>query len=69
MYSTRFRIRSLMIAVAVIALLCWAGLAWREWYWREHSRKLNHALLQRRSHLAVESGWNTPNVFPSWSMK
>jgi hypothetical protein len=34
-----------------------------------YSRKLNHALLQRQTHLAVESGWNTPNVFPSGSMK
>jgi hypothetical protein len=33
MYSSRFRIRTLMIAVAVVALLCWAGLACRDWFW------------------------------------
>ena len=48
----------------------------RIWYVRmavapalRDSRKRSHALLQRQTHLAVESGWNTPNVFPSGSMK
>jgi multidrug resistance efflux pump len=35
MHSTRFRIRTLMIAVAVVALLCWAGTAWWDWYRRD----------------------------------
>jgi hypothetical protein len=35
MYTSRFRIRTLMIAVGAVALLCWAGLACRDWFWRD----------------------------------
>ena len=35
MDATRFRIRTLVVAIALIALLCWVGLAWWDWYRRD----------------------------------
>ncbi len=35
MYRARVRIRTLMVAIAIVALLCWAGLAWWDWYHRD----------------------------------
>lgn len=53
MYWTRFRIRTLMIAVAVIAPICWAGLAWWDWYRRNQPVDPFDALEM----VPVSSGW------------
>jgi hypothetical protein len=53
MYLTRFRIRTITIAVAVIALHCWASLAWWDWYGRDPPVDPFDALEM----VPVTSGW------------